>query len=113
MSDKYILEGRKVVPADLMTWARWYEAAKDERIVAKTKLSHVEVSTVFLGLDHRPLAIDPHGPPQIFETMIFGGPQDGWTDRCATWDEAEEMHKRGVAVAEAAFSDTSEAVKDG
>ena len=99
MNDKYILEGHKAVPADLMTWARWFEAAGNDRIVAKTDIAHVNISTVFLGLDHN----WGEGPPQIFETMIFGGPQDGWQERCSTWEQAEEMHKRGIAVAEAAF----------
>lgn len=104
MSDKYILEGHKVVPADLMTWARWFETAGDSRIVAKMDIAHVNVSTVFLGLDYR---YGGEGPPQIFETMIFGGPQDGWQERCATWEEAELMHLRAVAVAEAAFDDST------
>jgi hypothetical protein len=99
MNDKYILEGHKAVPADLMTWASWFEAAGDSLIVAETDIAHVSVSTVFLGL-HR---FSRAGPPQIFETMIFGGPEDGWQERCATWEEAEALHQRAIAVAEAAF----------
>lgn len=103
MSDHYILDGHKAVPTDLMTWARWFETAGNDRIVAKTDIAHVNVSTVFMGLDHR----YGDGPPQLFETMIFGGPQDGWTERCETWDQAQEMHQRGIAAAETAFESTS------
>ncbi len=31
---------------------------------------------------------------QLFETMIFGGANDGYQERYATWDEAERGHKR-------------------
>ncbi len=99
MIDHYILDGHKAIKADLMTWARWFEKAGADRIVAKTDIAHVNVSTVFLGLDHQ----YGEGPPHIFETMIFGGPEDGWTERCETWEQAEEMHRRAIAVAEAAF----------
>lgn len=101
MSGHYILEGHKAVPADLMTWARWFETIGAGRVVAKTELAHVHVSTVFLGLDHS----YGEGPPQLFETMIFSGPKDGWQERCETWEQAIQMHKRGIEVADAAFTD--------
>lgn len=93
MGDHYILDGKTPVKADLMTWARWLETAKDERIVAKTTVGAQEVSTVFLGLDHS----WGGGPPMLFETMIFGGPEDqNYQTRCSTWDEAEAMHATAV-----------------
>jgi hypothetical protein len=94
----YILDGHCAVPVDLMTWARWYEDAKDLRIVARTTIAHVDVSTVFLGTDQR---IDGEGPPLIFETMIFGGPEDGYTARASTWEEAEKSHLDACALVEA------------
>lgn len=95
MSGHYILQGRAAVPCDLMTWARWLETARDSRIVARTNISEgVTVSTVFLGLDHQWGA---GGPPLIFETMVFGGPNDSLEERCSTYDEAEEQHARVVA----------------
>lgn len=92
--DKYILEGQSVVPVDLMTWARWFETAN--RRVNRTERDGVAVSTVFLGTDHR---FTEDGPPLIFETMIFGGPEDQYTDRCSTWDEAVAMHAKACALA--------------
>lgn len=93
MSDKYILDANNVcVPADLITWARWFEDNDERRIVAKSMVGDAEVSTVFLGLDHSYM----RGPRQVFETMIFGGQYDGWQDRYATWDQATAGHAAAV-----------------
>ena len=81
---------------DLRTWGLWLEHADQDRIVAQTTLDgDVKVSTVFLGLDH---SFD-HGPPLLFETMIFGGAEDGYQDRYTTWTEAEAGHQRALAIA--------------
>jgi hypothetical protein len=99
MSDKYILQGKEPVPADLMTWARWYETA--DRAVAKSDVGPFQVSTVFLGLDHS----FGSGPPMLFETMVFkGSAADEWCERCSTWEQAEEMHTRGCAWAKEQLS---------
>jgi hypothetical protein len=34
----------------------------------------------------------------VFETMIFGGPDDGYQRRYATWKEAEAGHKEALAL---------------
>ena len=93
MTDHYILDGRKAVRADFMTWARWLEKA--DRRVAATHNDHVRVSTVFLGRDHS----FGSGPPLLFETMIFGGEHDAYQERCTTWKQAEKMHKKACALA--------------
>lgn len=99
MSGKYILDGHTAVPCDdLMAWGRWFETAK--RHVAQTEISALRISTVFLGVDH---GWGDEGAPILFETMIFGAPDDAfdgeYQTRCSTWEEAEEMH--AVAVREA------------
>ena len=96
MAEYYRLEGKVAVPVDdVLEWAKAFEGA--DRRVALDKLSdNVKVSTVFLGSNHNFANIDP---PLIFETMIFGGEHDQWQDRCSTWEQAEEMHKRAVALA--------------
>lgn len=91
MSKHYILNGHDVVPCDLITWAKFFE--KSNRVVAKTKVGDSDVSTVFLGLDHR---YGDEGPPMVFETMIFGGPLADYQKRCSTWAEAEAMHAEAV-----------------
>ena len=98
MNDKFILEGRKAVHCDnLMKWAKWFEVS--DRQVAKTILPNgVEISTVFLGIDHNFLGKGKL--PILFETMIFGGDLDENMERYSTWQDAEEGHKRWVAKAE-------------
>ena len=89
---KFILVGHDPEPCtDLMKWAYWFETA-DRRVAHNSPLPNVSISTVFLGLDHQ----FGKGPPLIFETMIFGGKHDGWTERCSTWDQAVAMHARAV-----------------
>ena len=91
MSDTYILDNRKPVKCDLMTWAMWFEEGFDNRRVDEYVDGNVRVSTVFLGLDHQ---FGGEGPPLLFETMVFGGEHDGYQERCSTWEQAEEMHAR-------------------
>ena len=65
-----------------------------DRQVAATEIGDVSVSTVFLGIDH---SFGAAGPPILFETMVFGpGTQFEIRERCCTWEEAEEQHKRIV-----------------
>lgn len=88
--ENYILEGKKAVPCDVITWAKWFEKA--DRHVAKDTFGDVFVSTVFLGINHS----FGNGPPMLFETMVFGGPLDQEQERCSTWDEAKKMHSAMV-----------------
>lgn len=90
MSEYYILEGKEIKKATLMEWAQWIERP-DAKRVNKTTYGDIQVSTVFLGLDHR--FVD-EGDPILFETMVFGGEHDEDTDRCCTYTEAEAMHER-------------------
>lgn len=48
----------------------------------------ITVSTVFLAFDH---GWEP-GKPVLFETMVFGGEDDGYIRRYHTWEEAERGH---------------------
>ena len=85
---KYILQGHDVVPVDdVLQWAKWFQVA--DRHVANDNLSGVQVSTVFLGLDHR---FNLQGPPIVFETMVFGGEFDQYQERYSSWEEAENGH---------------------
>lgn len=94
---KYTLDEHTPVPCDnLMEWGKWMEKA-GARIVARTMVGSVRVSTVFLGLDH---SFDD-GPPILFETMVFGGPMNQYQDRYRTWDEAEAGHRATVEQVEA------------
>lgn len=90
----YILDGHTPVPiTDLFAWGRWRETG--DRTVARTQIDGpVEVSTVFLGIDHQ----WGNGPPLLFETMIFcGDAAEDYQERYSTWAEAEAGHQRAVA----------------
>ena len=95
MTDKYILEGKTPKPIDdILEWAMWFETA--DRFVANITLPNkVQVSTVFLGLNHS----FGGGTPILFETMIFGGKHNEYQERYATWEEAEAGHLRAVELA--------------
>jgi hypothetical protein len=94
---KYILQGRVAVhEPDVLKWAAWLEHANTKVVVTTLEvkhmglpISHVTISTVFLGLDHSFTSTDVH----LFETMVFGGGFDGIMDRCDTWDNAVTMHE--------------------
>lgn len=87
----YILDGKQAKPVeDAIEWGSWYE--KSNRSVDKTKVIDCEVSTVFLGINHAFLG----GEPILFETMIFGGQQDGYCQRYSTWEEAEVGHQKAI-----------------
>lgn len=85
----YYLEGTTPVQADdIAQWAELYGA---DRTVALDRISGVDISTVFLGIDHS-FGL-PGVVPQLFQTMIFGGKHDEYMQRYATWAEAVEGHK--------------------
>lgn len=77
-----------------MTHEEWLVMFADmaQRVVEKTVIGAVEVSTVWLGLDHG-FGV---GPPLIFETMIFGGHLDQHQQRYSTKAEAQAGHARAV-----------------
>lgn len=90
----YILDGHTPVPVPARVWSQWF-GTTEQRIVKQTQVSEdVRVSTVFLGLDHN-FALK--GLPVLFETMVFGGLNDGWQDRYHTWEEAETGHEEVVS----------------
>lgn len=88
--DLWMLEGRVAVP---VTMCEWHLQDIAVRRVADDTIGDVRVSTIFLGIDHG----WGEGPPQLFETMVFGGPHDGDQERYASWEEAAEGHARIVA----------------
>ena len=94
MSEYFVLDGTQVRAVDFMEWALWMEANPDKRIVKQEWLGGVLISTVFLGLKHNFL----HGPPLLFETMVFHGKHDGYTARCSTWLEAQLQHAETMAM---------------
>lgn len=62
------------------------------KLVGNTTIGDALVSTVWLGLDH---SYD-NGEPVIFESMIFGGDRDEYSERYSTLEEAQQGHLRLV-----------------
>ena len=93
----YILKGKKIVPVELLVWAKWLEENRKEKLIKQETLPNGKwVSTVFLGLNH---SFSEKGMPLIFETMVF--PKKGkWGEldmvRYSTYEGAEEGHKEMV-----------------
>jgi hypothetical protein len=67
---------------------------RDYAIVKKTTIGEVEISTVWLGIDHS-FGLSPN--ILIFETMVFGGPCNQEQDRYSTLEEALKGHEHYVA----------------
>lgn len=88
-------EGNPVAEPDTLAWAKWFETA--ERIVAQERVGDVEVSTVFLGLNHN----YGEGPPLLWQTMTFAkdgaSGLDGLQERYASKEAALAGHKAMVA----------------
>jgi hypothetical protein len=90
--------GEPVAEPDLLTWARWFEASGDRRIVRQEMVGDSRVSTVFLGLDHS-FGYGAGSLPVLWETMVFGGALDREGERCAgNREQAEAMHERMVEI---------------
>lgn len=88
----YILVDKKpVLVEDILVWAKSFEN-RDSRKVRFDALQgkeKINVSTVFLGIDH---SFEETGDPILFETMIFGGHLSEYQKRYCTWDESEAGH---------------------
>lgn len=97
MSMYYILVGGKEKPVRVEYWAKWFREHLRDRTVERVNLvvdeENVEVSTVFLGINHN-FSLD--GPPLIYETMIFGGKHDRMQWRYSTLKEAQEGHNAAM-----------------
>jgi hypothetical protein len=100
-------EDNNVIPTcDLLKWALFFENF-ERRIVAKTRVSGLEVSTVFLGFNYGV------SHPLWFETMVFADPdraippevevllskwREHQLERYSDWAQAEEGHARMVQI---------------
>ena len=89
----WILDGDEPRQAEWEEYIAWMSNGFDQtRRIARSKVRGVEVSTVFLSVDHQ----FGSGPPILFETMIFGGDQDQEQWRYTSKAAAVVGHKRVV-----------------
>ena len=102
-------EHNVIFTSDITEFAQFFEQT-EKRIVARTQISGLLVSTVFLGINHGFL---PGQQPLWFETMVFADEdramppevealltkwRETQQERYSTWREAEEGHKRMVQI---------------
>lgn len=91
----YAVNGR---PMTMMEWARSFSHYRHIGLdLLRIRGHHYRVSTVWLGLDHN---WRPHGPPLIFETMVFEDDDmsgfEGIQCRYSTLVQAQRGHIRIV-----------------
>lgn len=88
---------RQGEPVDVMEWARLH-SDHDQIIVRRSTIGEIDLSTVWLGIDHA----FGYPPPLIFETMTFG--PEPWgarlLDRYATEQQALAGHEHWHAILE-------------
>ncbi len=87
----YLLDlDNNIVPvSDVKAWGKAMDCC---RRIAFDRVGKIEVSTVFLGLDH---SFGGGGEPVLFETMVFGdGGGDEIQQRYCTLEEAKAGHKK-------------------
>lgn len=89
----YILKNRVPVPVtNISDWLEWISSNITQGTVAKSNFNSIKIATVFLGID-----IDSSlDSPMLFETLILGGQNCGYSRKYATWKEAEDGHRRAV-----------------
>lgn len=93
--DWYVLDANRkpVRCSSVEQWEASMLQGSDAKRVAFDKIGEVEVSTVFLGLDH---GYKRDAAPVVFETMVFNAPTD-YMERYTTWEDAEAGHAAVVA----------------
>jgi hypothetical protein len=102
---------RRVVEVDLLSWGRWVGAIGNRQI-ARTKVGHLLVLTLFAGID----ISFGDGPAAFFETRVLDGTDELECLESACWEEALGGHaaltERWSGWAEAARGATERALTD-
>lgn len=90
----YVLdESNKPKPvADVIEWSDWMKTHPNR--IAYDKVGEAEVSTIFLGINHR---FTEDGTPILWETMVFNGPLAGECSRYTSHSMAIAGHAATVA----------------
>ena len=79
---------------NILRWAQWM-ADNSAYYRVNTEIRHgINVSTFFLGIDHG--GIEGTGRPILWETVVFGGIENGYRELYHTKDEAIAGHKQAV-----------------
>lgn len=95
---KSLYYDRKGNPIDVMQWANLFES--DYRIVKYDVVEGYDISTIWLGVDHRFYFDERQPKPIIFETMVFSEEKEldfKFTERYSTEEEAVEGHAHKIS----------------
>ena len=76
---KPLYYNKEGVPLTALQFAALLSDLNYRRVALTILADGIEVSTVFLGMDHN---FGATGPPLLFETMVFGGELD---QECERW----------------------------
>ncbi len=88
----YMLKSGRIVYTDnTVEWAKWFNNI-DNRRIGYDKIGDVEISTVFLGIDHGGTA-RRLGDLVLFETMVFGDSRDETCVRYTSLASAKKGHR--------------------
>jgi len=81
------------IPCSIREWGEMYrgEESNKRRKVANDLMDDYEISTVFTGYD-----MGYEDKLLLFETMVFNKGNEIYVERCGTWQEAENMHKKAI-----------------
>lgn len=88
----YILKYKKPIKATIEEYSKWINKNPKQKVVKQELINDCKISTVFLGLDHS----WESDIPVLWETMIFGGKEDMYQDRYASYKEALIGHEKAV-----------------
>lgn len=92
----FIMKGKHLMPTDMITAGEYMQTANRSVGLATLLDMTVQVSTVFLCINH----YTPWSKkPVLFETMIFGGANDGYTQRYSSYREAKKGHVEAIKLA--------------
>lgn len=98
MSAWYILnKNNKPVAKPALEATEWLRDNPNRRIVKQDTIDDIDVSTVFLGLDHS-IPWDKDKTPVLWETMIFGGEHNEYQERYTSYKDALEGHEKALTL---------------
>lgn len=95
---------RQGEPISRDEWSATFEDFEKSRRVGFTEYGGIQVSTVWLGLDH---SFGRDGPPLIFETMVFrkSETEEEYGDECWRWSTEEQARAGHVEICSGVFRD--------
>ena len=103
--DTYILDvnGNPVAEPNLERRREWFARHKN-RLVRRSYITKDIYSTAILGIDYNHSG---RGAPVLWETMVFGGPHDGYQRRYSSRAAAFKGHASAIALTKHGLSHIS------